>query len=278
LDFIKDPHILQEYTGVVDRIGEALGFFDIIGATTENSLASVNLYTSHEALLLEYEEALTRKMHDHEGNRVSSPAVDAYDKYYNLGAHFVWIGDRTRHLDGAHIEYFAGINNPIGIKVGPSMQPDELTELLRRLNPFNEPGRITLITRFGSNAVEKHLPSLIEAVQNAKLSVLWTCDPMHGNTKLAGNLKTRAVSEISEEIVQSFKIHKQCGSILGGVHFEMTGENVTECLGGSQQLAADELSVSYETYCDPRLNYTQSLDMAFLVAKQLALTKSSRNR
>jgi len=158
------------------------------------------------------------------------------------------------------------------------MQPDELTELLRRLNPFNEPGRITLITRFGSNAVEKHLPSLIEAVQNAKLSVLWTCDPMHGNTKLAGNLKTRAVSEISEEIVQSFKIHKQCGSILGGVHFEMTGENVTECLGGSQQLAADELSVSYETYCDPRLNYTQSLDMAFLVAKQLALTKSSKNR
>jgi 3-deoxy-7-phosphoheptulonate synthase len=288
LDFIKDPSILQEYTGVVDRILDSMNFFDTIGATTESNLSSVNLYTSHEGLLLDYEEAMTRKMHDHDIQKSnSSSSLDTMaasftsggnstGKYYNLGAHYLWIGDRTREMDGAHIEYFSGIHNPIGIKVGPSMKPDELSEIIHRLNPFNEPGRITLITRFGQNAVETHLPSLIEAVQKGKYSVLWACDPMHGNTKLHGNLKTRAVAEISAEVVKSFKIHKEQGSILGGVHFEMTGENVTECIGGSQQLEPEELSLSYETYCDPRLNYTQSLDVAFLVAKQIALTRGRK--
>ena len=241
-----------EYLQMLDRIGEATRFMDAVGARSD-TLRSVDFFTSHEGLLLAYEEAMTRVVGD---------------RAYNLGAHLLWIGDRTRQLDGAHVEYFRGIANPIGVKVGPTIETGELNRLLDVLNPADEPGRITLIGRFGNARIADHLPALVEAVRGR--TVTWSSDPMHGNTQTQAGLKTRDFDDVLGELKQSFDIHRQLGSVLGGVHFELTGEDVTECVGGPQGLAAEDLSRAYETFCDPRLNYAQSLDVAFLIARRLA--------
>ncbi|MCP4810131.1 MAG: 3-deoxy-7-phosphoheptulonate synthase [Proteobacteria bacterium] len=248
-----------EYQEMLDRIVEALRFMDAVGARSDN-LRSVEFFTSHEGLLLAYEEALTRRVGD---------------RWYNLGAHMLWIGDRTRQLDGAHVEYFRGIANPIGIKVGPTMAPDELIQLLEVLNPTDEAGRITLIGRFGAPRIGEFLPSLIEAVQGSGRTVTWSSDPMHGNTQTQAGLKTRDFDDVLSELRQAFDLHRAAGSRLAGVHFELTGEDVTECVGGPQELAAEDLSRAYETFCDPRLNYAQSLDVAFLIGRRLARERSA---
>ncbi len=205
--------------------------------------------------MLPYEEAHTRKPVRKDG-------------YYNLGAHFLWIGDRTRQLDGAHVEYFRGLQNPIGVKVGPTSTPDELCRLVERLGP--EPGRITLITRFGHARVRAALPKLVKAVRDAGFPVVWSCDPMHGNTRSAGGRKTRRFDDILAEIDGAFEVHAACGTRLAGVHFEMTGQDVTECVGGAEGLGESDLGRRYETGCDPRLNYRQSLEMAFALTRRLA--------
>jgi 3-deoxy-7-phosphoheptulonate synthase len=204
--------------------------------------------------LLGFEEAMTRH-------------VSHFGRHYNLGAHMLWIGDRTRALDGAHVEYCRGIANPIGIKWGPSADPQEMVEIIKALDPGNEPGRITIITRFGAGRVEASLPPAIEAVRRAGLNVLWSSDPMHGNViKTKQDIKTRDFDAILSELRACFQWHRQLGSRLGGVHFELTGEDVTECTGGSEGIGESDLSRNYETFCDPRLNYSQSLEMAFVIA------------
>jgi 3-deoxy-7-phosphoheptulonate synthase len=256
LSHIKNDSVRKEYENVIDRIMEGLSFLGSINADQSENLKAVELFISHEGLLLNYEQALTEKVKD---------------SYYNLGAHFLWIGDRTRQLDGAHIEYFRGISNPIGVKVGPTMNDDELVLLVKKLNPKKEPGRLTLITRYGHNKVREHLPRHIEAVKKTGIPVLWVCDPCHGNTHItADGIKTRNFGNMTSELVSSFDIHKACGSHLGGAHLELTGDDVTECVGGSVNLEEQHLSTNYETFCDPRLNYTQSLDIAFAISDQLS--------
>lgn len=264
---------------------------------------TVDFYTSHEGLLLEYEEALTRCVPEpsaaalrHPGARAASkndsrPRTPVSDgaatpsmtttesgKHYNLSSHFIWIGDRTRQLDGAHVEYFRGIENPIGIKVGPTMAPDELVAMLDVVNPDNIPGKVTLISRYGAAKVDEYLPKHIEAVKATRHVVVWQCDAMHGNTKSSETdptLKTRHFVDIIQEITSAMQIHRRMGTILGGVHLELTGEvnedgfSVTECIGGSMELADKDLSLNYRTHCDPRLNYEQSLDVAFLISDHL---------
>ncbi|KAG0237949.1 hypothetical protein BGW42_008049 [Actinomortierella wolfii] len=270
LHHVKSAALRQEYQTIVDRLTDALDFMKTIGAdpnaggapnqTTPSTLNTVDIFASHEGLLLEYEQALTRLMTD--------PQNPAQSKYYNVGTHFLWIGDRTRQLDGAHVEYFRGLENPIGVKVGPSMKPDELVDLLNVLDAEKRPGKITLITRYGVDKVENFLPDHIRAVQRSGHCVVWACDPMHGNTKQAiSGVKTRHLLDITKELSQCIRIHKQLGSHLGGVHFELTGDRVTECIGGSMELQDAELLNRYETHCDPRLNYEQALDMAFLIAR-----------
>lgn len=256
LDFVsKSPH-WAEYEGIIKNIKNAISFMKTIGYK-ETYLSAVDFYTSHEGLILPLEEALTRQ-DPHSG------------KFYNAGAHMLWIGERTRQLDGAHVEYFRGIANPIGIKVGPKADPQEIKEVIQALNPTNEQGRITLITRMGEQLVEQHLPNMIESISKAKLNVCWSCDPMHGNAiKTKENVKTRDFNAILQELKAAFQIHRKLGSYLGGIHFELTGENVTECTGGAEGITAEDLSKSYETYCDPRLNYNQSLEMAFLISSML---------
>eukprot|EP01098_Paradermamoeba_levis_P016582 TRINITY_DN901_c0_g1_i5.p1 TRINITY_DN901_c0_g1~~TRINITY_DN901_c0_g1_i5.p1 ORF type:complete len:263 (+),score=52.97 TRINITY_DN901_c0_g1_i5:827-1615(+) len=224
---------------------------------------NVEVFISHEGLILPYEEAL---IWESEG------------KHYNLGTHFLWIGDRTRALNEAHIEYFRGIENPIGLKCGPSLNGDELARVAQILNPKNEHGKLVLITRYGAEKIGSILPSHIEAIKNAKINVTWICDPMHGNTHTTdGGLKTRSCDKIMSEITQAFDIHRKNGTVLGGIHLEMTGANVTECVGGAPELQSSELSTAYETYCDPRLNYTQSLDIAFGLAHELSAQQSSNS-
>jgi 3-deoxy-7-phosphoheptulonate synthase len=255
LGFVRSVAARSEYEEMVERILDAVSFMRTVGASFGEALRRVEMYTSHEGLLLEYEEAQTCKVGD---------------EWLNLGAHMLWIGDRTRQLDGAHVEYFRGLSNPIGVKVGPSMETEELIALIQRLDPKGVPGKITLITRLGAEGVQERLPGLVRAVSVARLPVVWSCDPMHGNTyKAEGGLKTRKVDQILKELRHTFDVHEECGSRLGGVHFEMTGEDVTECIGGPQELSEADLSRSYETYCDPRLNYAQSLEMAFLIAQRL---------
>lgn len=255
LGLVVQPHVRYQYELIIDRITEAVDFLGTIQADSSDTFKSVEFYTSHEGMLLSYEEALTRKIKD---------------KYFNLSAHFLWIGDRTRDINGAHIEYFRGIQNPIGVKVGPSMTESDLIELVRILNSRKEPGRLTLITRYGCNKIDEMLPIHIRAVQKLDIPVTWMCDPCHGNTEVtAEGIKTRKTEKMMLELIKAFEIHKSCGSFLGGVHLELTGDNVTECTGGSALLEANELSKQYETFCDPRLNYTQSLDFAFAVANQL---------
>jgi 3-deoxy-7-phosphoheptulonate synthase len=255
LSFVQQAQSRTAYEDMIGRIHDTLDFMRATGMGDADTWRRVELFTSHEGLLLAVEEAHTEEV---------------AGRHYNLGAHMLWIGDRTRQLDGAHIEYFRGLENPVGLKVGPSMAPDELVEVIQRLNPGNELGRLTLITRFGADKVDAHLPALIAAVQKADCQVVWSCDPMHGNTtSTAAGIKTRDFGRIVAELEAVFAAHASAGSILGGVHFELTGEDVTECTGGAQGLSDEDLSRSYQTYCDPRLNYAQSLELAFLIAGRL---------
>ncbi|KAL1929992.1 hypothetical protein VTP01DRAFT_1146 [Rhizomucor pusillus] len=263
LSHVRSEALRNEYQSIVTQLTDALDFMQTIGAdasgSNNNALRSVDFFVSHESLLLEYESSMTRHL--------PSPKTKE-KKWYNTGAHFLWVGDRTRQPENAHIEYIRGIENPIGIKVGPTTEPDKLVDLLNRVNPNKEIGKVTLITRFGANNVEMHLPQHIEAVRKAGHIPVWVCDPMHGNTKTAtGGIKTRHFVDIIQELSQTFRVHKDCNSKLNGVHFELTGDRVTECIGGSMDLKDADLSTNYQTYCDPRLNYEQSLDVAFLIAK-----------
>ncbi|TMN84650.1 MULTISPECIES: class II 3-deoxy-7-phosphoheptulonate synthase [unclassified Pseudoalteromonas] len=249
----------QKYKQLADKIQDALEFMEVCGinSTIAPSLKETDLYTSHEALLLGYEEALTRRDH-------------LSGDWYDCSAHFVWIGERTRQLDHAHIEFFKGIKNPIGVKVGPGMDPDELIRLIDALNPDNIPGRLTLITRMGADILPEKLPALVRKVQQEGRKVIWSSDPMHGNTeKATSGYKTRNFDNIMREISQFFSVHKAEGSYAGGVHLEMTGQHVTECTGGAYGLSDDDLAQRYKTQCDPRLNADQVLELGFLVADLL---------
>ena len=250
----------ERYRELSNRISDALDFMTAAGinADTAHTLSAVEFYTSHEALLLEYEEALCR--------------IDSITGQPVAGSgHMIWIGDRTRQPDGAHVEFARGVLNPIGLKCGPTTTADDLKVLMARLNPGNEPGRLTLIARFGAGKVGEHLPRLIKAVRAEGANVLWSCDPMHGNTiKAASGYKTRPFESVLREVREFFAIHKAEGTIPGGVHFEMTGKDVTECTGGLRAVTDEDLSDRYHTACDPRLNASQSLELAFLVSEELA--------
>ena len=279
LGHIEDPAMEERYTRIVDSISESLRFMKTVGVSTgSNELQTVDLFTSHEGLLLEYESALTRKL-KHPSNHFSSRAqaeskndlrrVDSalHEGYYNTSAHFIWVGDRTRQPDHAHIEYFRGIQNPIGIKVGPTTKTEDLVQLLDIVNPDKEIGKVTLITRYGENRVEELLPGHIEAVRSSGHIVVWQCDPMHGNTRsTTEGIKTRSFASIYKELSLSLAVHRRLDSFLGGAHLELTGDAVTECTGGSQGLQDKDLSLRYETFCDPRLNEKQALELAFLIA------------
>ncbi len=257
--FVADSPQGKRYQEIADRISEAIDFMEACGITPLSvpQMKQVDVYTSHEALLLGFEEAMTR---------VDSTSGD----YYDTSAHFVWIGDRTRQPDGAHVEFARGIKNPIGLKCGPSLDPDELLRLIDILNPANEPGRLTLIARFGSDKVEQGLPRLVRAVTREGRAVVWSCDPMHGNTlKTGSGFKTRPFDRILSEVRSFMNILPSEGAYPGGVHVEMTGQQVTECLGGAAAVTEEDLSSRYHTHCDPRLNGVQAIDLAFLIAEHL---------
>jgi 3-deoxy-7-phosphoheptulonate synthase len=259
LGFVKDSPQSERYQEVADRITETLGFMRAIGLDAEAhpELRATDFYTSHEALLLGFEQAMTR---------VDSTTGDPYA----TSGHMIWIGDRTRQPDGAHVEYARGVRNPLGLKCGPSLKPDDLIRLIDILDPAQEPGRLTLICRFGADRIEASLPPLIRAVEREGRKVLWSCDPMHGNTiKAAGGYKTRPFERVVGEIRSFFSIHKGEGTHAGGVHLEMTGKNVTECTGGARAISEADLRDRYHTYCDPRLNAEQAIEVAFLVAELL---------
>jgi len=268
LGFVKDSPQSGRYDELASRITETLDFMRAIGLDPEAhpEMRSTDFYTSHEALLLGYEQALTR---------VDSTSGD----WYATSGHMIWIGDRTRQPDHAHIEYCRGIKNPIGLKCGPSLKPDELIKLIDLLNPDNEAGRLTLIARFGAEKVGEHLPGLVRAVKREGRNVVWSCDPMHGNTVKAGSgYKTRPFDLILSEIGSFFDIHRAAGTHAGGIHLEMTGKNVTECTGGARAISDAELQDRYHTHCDPRLNAEQALEAAFLVAELLKKEKLARGR
>ena len=267
LGFVKDSPQSERYEKLANHISETLGFMRAIGLDPENhqELRQTDIYTSHEALLLGYEQALTR---------VDSTTGDFYD----TSGHMLWIGDRTRQADHAHIEFLRGVKNPLGLKCGPTTTPDGLIELIDKLNPTNEPGRLTLIGRFGADKVGDHLPALIRAVQREGRSVVWSCDPMHGNTITAAGYKTRPFDRIMSEIRNFFAVHQAEGTYAGGIHLEMTGKNVTECMGGARAIGEANLSGMYDTSCDPRLNAEQSIEVAFLVAELLKAERLSRTK
>ena len=268
LGFVKDSPQSEQYREISDRITEALDFMRAIGLDPEAhpEMRTTDFYTSHEALLLGYEQAMTR---------VDSTTGD----WYATSGHMIWIGDRTRQLDHAHVEYFRGIKNPIGLKCGPSLAPDELLKLIDVLNPENEPGRLTLIARFGAEKALEHLPGLVRAVKREGRSVVWSCDPMHGNTvKAASGYKTRPFDMILSEVKTFFGVHQAEGTYAGGIHLEMTGKNVTECTGGARAVLDSELQDRYHTHCDPRLNAEQALEMAFLVAELLKKERLAKGR
>jgi 3-deoxy-7-phosphoheptulonate synthase len=267
LSYVREDSVRQRYQAVVNAISEGLTFISSVGADENNAiLKSVDFFTSHEALLLEYEQSLTRLLKD----PTSKPTGNSTQakKWYNTSAHFIWIGDRTRQIDGAHVEFFRGVANPIGIKVGPSTKTDELIRLLDIVDPDHEPGRVTLITRYGASKIKEMLPEQIRAVQKSSHKPVWICDPCHGNTKTSPvtKLKTRYYDDIISELRQALQIHKDNDSMLNGVHLELTGDAVTECIGGSQALEDEDLILRYDTVCDPRLSLSQSLDVAFLIA------------
>jgi len=268
LGFVKDSPQARRYQELADRISEALGFMRACGLDLEShpELRTTDLYTSHEALLLGYEEAMTR---------VDSTSGD----WYCTSGHMVWIGDRTRQPDHAHVEYCRGIKNPIGMKCGPSLKPDELLKLIDILNPDNEPGRLTLICRFGNEKVADNLPALVRAVKREGREIVWSCDPMHGNTITSvSGYKTRPFDRILSEVKDFFAVHAAEGTYAGGVHLEMTGQNVTECTGGARAISDADLNDRYHTFCDPRLNAEQSIDMAFLVAELLKKEREANAR
>ena len=270
LDFMKDKPIEASYEALAAKIGDTLEIMKALGINETNTqeLVTTDFYTSHEALLLGYEQAMTRR-----------DEVMGSGRYFDTSAHMIWIGDRTRQPDHAHVEFCRGVANPIGLKCGPSLEPDGLIRLIDLLSPQNEPGRLTLICRFGSDKVEAKLPGLIRAVEKEGRKVVWSCDPMHGNTITANTgFKTRPFQRVREEVERFFAIHRAEGTHAGGVHLEMTGQNVTECTGGAVQIMEADLARSYETLCDPRLNAEQSLEIAFLVADLLKLERDGRSQ
>ena len=258
LDFVRKSPLAAEYTRRVESIGESLRFMETLTGSRIAEMNRVDFFTSHEGLHLLYEQAQTRQVPRRAG-------------WYNLCTHFPWIGNRTRALDGAHLEYFRGIQNPVAVKIGGAITPEEVLALCEVLNPANEPGRLTLIHRFGADQVGRGLPPLVEAVRRRKHAVLWCCDPMHGNTEVTpGGVKTRRFEKVLAELETSFAIVGDCGAHTGGVHFELTGENVTECLGGASGVTEADLGRAYRTPVDPRLNYEQSLEMALRLARLMS--------
>ena len=250
----KSPHA-AEYMRMVETIGESLRFMETLTGSVLADINRVDFFTSHEGLHLYYEQAQTRQVPRRTG-------------WYNLSTHFPWIGERTRALDGAHVEYFRGIVNPIGVKIGPTVTPEEALALTEVLNPLNEPGRLTFIHRLGAERVEKCLPPLAEAIRGSGKHVLWCCDPMHANTETTkSGIRTRRFDKILGELEKSYRILKECGTHLGGVHFELTGDNVTECIGGASGVTEADLSRDYRTTLDPRLNYEQAMEMAMVLAR-----------
>jgi len=268
LGFVAESPLGERYEDLADRLTESLEFMSACGlnSATTPQIRETEFYTSHEALILGYEQALTR---------IDSTSGD----WYACSAHMLWIGDRTRQPDGAHVEFLRGVRNPIGIKAGPSLPPDELIRLIDVLNPENEPGRLTVIARMGADKVETGLPPLLRKVQSEGRKVLWACDPMHGNTiKSSNGYKTRVCDNILAEVSGFFAAHRTEDTHPGGVHFEMTGQDVTECLGGAQEITEESLAARYHTHCDPRLNASQALELAFLIAERLQAERSDEAR
>lgn len=257
LDFIANSALAERYSQLADRIDETLAFMRACGLDSAPQLREASFYTAHEALLLNYEQAFVRR-------------DSLTGQYYDCSAHMLWIGDRTRQPDGAHVEFLRGVGNPVGVKVGPSTSSEDLLRLLDLLNPDNDPGRLNLIVRMGAGKVGEHLPRLIRTVQAEGRKVLWSSDPMHGNTiKASSGYKTRDFAQILGEVREFFQVHKAEGTYAGGIHIEMTGQNVTECLGGARPISEAGLADRYHTHCDPRLNADQSLELAFLIAETL---------
>jgi 3-deoxy-7-phosphoheptulonate synthase len=254
--FAADARFSARYEEMANEIGRAIKFMESAGVDPE-SFKSVDFYSSHEALILEYEKALTRI-----DSRTENP--------YDVSAHFLWIGERTRQLDGAHMDFAQKIHNPIGVKLGPKSTPEDVLAIIAKLNPDNEPGRLTFITRMGAGLIREKLPELIKTVEKSGAVVLWVCDPMHGNTYEApSGYKTRKFDDVLDEVRGFFEVHKKLGTHPGGIHIELTGDDVTECVGGGEQISHEDLASRYESACDPRLNHTQSLELAFLVAEML---------
>ncbi|HKF60245.1 MAG TPA: 3-deoxy-7-phosphoheptulonate synthase class II [Dongiaceae bacterium] len=268
LDFVADSPLGHRYAELADRLSETLDFMAACGMTAESTpqIRETEFFTSHEALHLAYEQALTR--------------VDSLTgKWYACSAHMLWIGDRTRQVDGAHVEFARGIENPVGLKCGPSMEADDLLRLIDLLNPANVPGRLTLIARMGADKVEAKLPPLLRAVKRAGAKVVWSCDPMHGNTiKSSNGYKTRPFDRVLAEVRGFFAAHQAEGSHAGGVHVEMTGQDVTECIGGAKAVTEQSLADRYHTHCDPRLNASQALELAFLIAGALKQERAHQGR
>lgn len=263
LDFVKNAPLASEYTRMVDSIRESLQFMETVTGSSLDEMNRVDFFTSHEGLLLPYEQAQTRR-------------VPRRDGWYNLCTHYPWIGNRTRELDGAHIEFFRGIQNPVAIKIGGPLKPEEVVRLCDVLNPHNEPGKLTLVHRFGAEEIEKEFPPVIEAVRRAGKSVLWCCDPMHKNTEVTkSGIKTRRFEKILAELEKAFLILHANGAHLGGVHFELTGDDVTECIGGASGVTEADLGRAYRTPVDPRLNAEQALEMAFLLARLMARVRKN---
>lgn len=257
LSFAQSDSDYEQYHALVNSLREALRFLDTISTQSMPELKRVDFFTSHEALHLIYESALTRASVRGTG-------------YYNLGTHLPWIGERTRAIDGAHVELLRGVNNPIGVKIGPNVSPEEVVDLVKHLNPENEPGRISLIHRMGQSQIGERLPEIVEKVNGSGQTVLWVCDPMHGNTETTkSGHKTRQFKNVLAELQSAFAIHREHKSGLGGVHLELTGENVTECVGGSRGLTENDLHSAYTTTCDPRLNYEQAMEIAFSIAHEI---------
>jgi len=266
--FIENSIKHEKYDEIVKKINESVKFFETIGrynSIKETPFKMAEFFTSHESLLLDYESSLTHQ------NNITN-------KWYCCSGHFLWIGNRTRDINGAHIEFLRGVNNPIGIKISPSMKKDELLKICNKLNPENEKGRLTLISRMGADNINKFLPPLIETIKSNGLNVLWMCDPMHGNTyKLKSGYKTRDFDTILNEIESFFNIHNKLETVPGGIHLEFTGEHVTECLGGTDNIIDNDLENQYDTACDPRLNVNQSLELAYRITKLLIKNKEKNN-
>ena len=268
LGFVEGTEAAARYRELCGRITEALEFMEACGINGDSvpAMRQTDFYTSHEALLLNYEESMTRQ-----------DTITRIGGWYDTSAHMVWVGDRTRQADGAHVEYCRGINNPLGLKAGPTLAHDDLLRLIDILNPGNEAGRLTIICRMGDEGVMEKLPPLIRAVEREGRKVVWSCDPMHGNTiKSSTGYKTRPFDRILAEVRGFFAVHQGEGTHAGGVHVEMTGQDVTECLGGAQSIDEEQLASRYHTHCDPRLNASQSLELSFLIAEMLKQQRPAR--